>query len=282
MQNTAMHRVSSAGPSPDLRSDIRAYAQRELTTSSPLVEVVPARLEQVLNFEFADAYELRLAGQPCTLPFHHVAVLGYQTYRRYELTMAGTIRSFGIFFQPGGFSRLFHLPMHELAHQVYEARSVLGREVAELHQRLGEEQDFHGRIRIVEDYLRGRSRRGGSLAAIVDTADHILKHAGVVRVSGIADSAALSTRHFERRFRDCTGCSPKRFARVARFQTALDMKVAAPQRSWLSIAHTLYYHDQMHMVHDFERLAGGSPGRVLAELGDMRPSALAASHGVHP
>ena len=30
----------------------------------------------------------------------------------------------------------------------------------------------------------------------------------------------------------------------------------------------------MHMVRDFISLGGGSPGRVLALLGDMRPEAL--------
>ena len=77
----------------------------------------------------------------------------------------------------------------------------------------------------------------------------------------------------ERLFAQHTGFAPKHYARVARFQCALDLKLMAPDRSWLSIAHELHYHDQMHLVHDFRKIAGRSPAQVIASLGDSRPQA---------
>lgn len=71
--------------------------------------------------------------------------------------------------------------------------------------------------------------------------------------------------------------APKLFARIARYQLALDSKVASPARSWLSIAHEFGYHDQMHMIRDFQSLSGASPGGIVLQLGDMRPAALDAS-----
>ena len=73
------------------------------------------------------------------------------------------------------------------------------------------------------------------------------------------------------------GITPKRFARVARFQNALDARVRMPGRSWLDIAVNAGYHDQMHLIHDFEALSGFTPTLMLTKLGDSRPSALAAS-----
>jgi hypothetical protein len=35
---------------------------------------------------------------------------------------------------------------------------------------------------------------------------------------------------------------------VARFQAALDAKLASPARTWLDIAHRFGYYDQMHML----------------------------------
>ena len=61
-------------------------------------------------------------------------------------------------------------------------------------------------------------------------------------------------RQFERSFERDVGVSPKSFARIARFQSALDAKLVSPQRTWLDIAHSFGYHDQMHMIHDFEAL----------------------------
>jgi hypothetical protein len=57
---------------------------------------------------------------------------------------------------------------------------------------------------------------------------------------------------------------------------ALDSKLSAPRRTWLSIAYDFGYHDQMHMIRDFHDLAGASPEHILSELGDTRPPALSA------
>jgi len=96
-----------------------------------------------------------------------------------------------------------------------------------------------------------------------------------VQISALAQEFGWGLRQFERRFVAEIGVTPKRFARVARFQTALDMKISAPHLSWLEIAHDLDYHDQMHMVHDFYDLAGDSPGKTFSAVGDVRPVAFA-------
>ncbi len=35
---------------------------------------------------------------------------------------------------------------------------------------------------------------------------------------------------------------------------------------WTDIAHALGYHDQMHRVHDFDRLCGDSPTGICGQL----------------
>ena len=87
----------------------------------------------------------------------------------------------------------------------------------------------------------------------------------------------MSVRQYERRFLDEIGITPKLFARITRYQMAMDAKVATPARSWIAIAHEFGYHDQMHMIKDFQKLSGNSPRGIISELGDMRPEALAAS-----
>jgi AraC-like DNA-binding protein len=59
------------------------------------------------------------------------------------------------------------------------------------------------------------------------------------------------------------GVSPKRCARIARFEAALDRMARSPQGSWTEIAHRFGYYDQMHMVHDFSRFTGETPTRTL-------------------
>lgn len=62
------------------------------------------------------------------------------------------------------------------------------------------------------------------------------------------------------------GVSPKLYARIVRFNAAIDHKLRYPVRTWTEIAHRLNYYDQMHMVHDFQDLAGDTPSRVIARL----------------
>lgn len=72
-------------------------------------------------------------------------------------------------------------------------------------------------------------------------------------------------RQFERRFITLLGISPKVYARILRFEAALYRK-SVTGRNWTTIAHDLGYHDQMHMVHDFESLAGESPKSLTPHL----------------
>jgi AraC-like DNA-binding protein len=85
------------------------------------------------------------------------------------------------------------------------------------------------------------------------------------RVSDIAFQTGLSTRQFKRRFREYTGVAPIVFSRIARFQKALRLKRSPRFPSWIAIAHTLGYHDQMHTTRDFYGLAGDSPGRAIVQ-----------------
>ena len=108
-------------------------------------------------------------------------------------------------------------------------------------------------------------------------ATYLFQHGGVVRVTAVADASGLGVRHFERRFQADVGITPKLFARISRFQTALDAKLRMPSRSWMEIAHESGYHYQMHMLHDFRGLGGDSPNELIAQLGEGRPSALELS-----
>jgi AraC-like DNA-binding protein len=105
-------------------------------------------------------------------------------------------------------------------------------------------------------------------------AQHIFDAKGAVRVADLAQSFGCGLRQFERCFRREVGVSPKAYARVSRFQAAVDTKLSKPHRRWVDIAHDLGYHDQMHLVHDFRQLVGGTPSVLLSVIGDARPHTL--------
>jgi AraC-like DNA-binding protein len=266
--------VRSANPCAALRSYVRAYAHRKIKSCPNLiVEPVHARLEPVLHFNLGAAFYVRKKDSEIWHAYP-AAVIGHQTGRHSDLVMSEGVEAFAVFFEPTGFAQLFRTPARHLVDRELEAGSVFGDSVSALWTRIGEAATFEERVCIIEDFLLRQLTRSRGRDRFTLAADHVFAAHGVVRISDIAIQVGLSQRQFERGFVAETGCSPKLYARVARFQTALDMKIASPRRSWMEIAHSLYYHDQMHMVHDFQTLTGSSPDQFMAELGEARPKAV--------
>jgi transcriptional regulator GlxA family with amidase domain len=73
-------------------------------------------------------------------------------------------------------------------------------------------------------------------------------------------------RQFERRFIQQVGMRPKLFARIARFESALESRARSVTRSWTDVAHEFGYFDQMHLVHDFAEFTGQTPTDTLAHF----------------
>jgi AraC-like DNA-binding protein len=267
--------LQSAPPQAALRHYVRAYAQRTLTLQdSILVEPVPAQLEQVLNFELGILPGVR--HRECEIA-EKVWIGGAQTSFPGHMHLWPGVESFAIFFQPAGWSQLFGIPMSEITNRLYDATSIGGRCMSALWNRLGEASSFRRRVNIVEEFLLSRIARAGQQDGIAAAAVHLFHQHGAIRISTLSERANLSLRQFERLFLRETGAPAKVFARVARFQAALDAKLARPDRTWLEIAHTFGYYDQMHMVHDFESLGRSAPTRLIGQMGDVRPPALTSA-----
>ena len=97
-------------------------------------------------------------------------------------------------------------------------------------------------------------------------AQEIVSKEGCVGIPDLASHAGLSSRQFERRFADVLGISPKLYARIIRFEAAVRKKAVSSCINWTTVAHELGYHDQMHMIHDFQLLSGESPTSLAPHL----------------
>ena len=92
-----------------------------------------------------------------------------------------------------------------------------------------------------------------------------------MRIQQVARRSCMSLRPYERKFAAEMGLQPKLFARLRRFQLALDRQRVSGTR-WLDVAHDLGYFDQMHMVEEFRAFGGEVPSRLLQKCGDYQPS----------
>jgi AraC-like DNA-binding protein len=265
----------SAPASPHLKDYVRGYAQRHIFGWGPeFVQPAPASLESVLTFDFLGVPIIDYVdGTSCSSD--RISLVGPNTHRRANVRFASTMESFGIFFQPFGLWQLFGIPNRECTDKAYAAVDVLGRQMQDLWEQLATTTSFGNRVEVVEQCLSSLFSRSYDRTLIMNIAHGRIQSGAGSGLSDLTRASGLSTRQCQRRFAAEVGMSPKRYDRIARYQMSLDLKLSAPHRTWISIAQQTGYHDQMHMIKDFQLLSGDTPERLLADLGDGRPLAEA-------
>ena len=125
--------------------------------------------------------------------------------------------------------------------------------------RLAEARGAQEQVTAIESFLVGLPYEPDPL---IDRAIALLgQDADYARISGVARTLALSERQLERRFLKRVGITPKRFARLSRFERAVAL--ARKTSSLAAAALDAGYYDQAHFNRDFRDFAGGAPSDVL-------------------
>jgi AraC-like DNA-binding protein len=182
------------------------------------------------------------------------------------LSVFGRFDNFTIHFRPSGFNRLFGIPMTELTNAAYDAHAVIGPELSVFAHELGDTPGFAERILITEKHLIRLLGCHSRPDPVAIAANNLFASDGRRSISAMATDSGLSLRQFERRFLIQVGVPPKLYARITRFNAALDHKLRYPGRAWSRIAGDQDYYDQMHLVRDCRAFTSESPSRFLAQL----------------
>jgi AraC-like DNA-binding protein len=265
-----MHTSNVSKPSKAAARFIRFYIQREARLGAiTLTNPVPARGTPMLSFQFGGPVEVRLYGTDVTRTAETAALIGAQTFQRCQLVVRGYVETFVIVFWPSAIHQLFGLPPTEITNCDHAAHGVLGAEASELRQKLGNARTFSERVQIADQYIANKSSRAGAADSIEIAVNELVRYHGGRRMDALAQHTGLSLRSFQRTFQQRIGVSPKLYARIVRFESALKTKAASPHISWTTVAQEFGYHDHMHMVHDFKQLSGETPTGILANAQDV-------------
>ncbi len=256
-----------ADPAQQLKPYVRKYVQLDvLANQSPLFWPIPARSTTCLEFTFGSPYQIHHLDGSCVETTHPATLIGAKSRRRIALELSGHVQTFVILLEPLGLQRLFSLPGTEIVDEHFAAETVLGPTLVSLRTRLGEAKSFQERVQVVDAFLSQRSP-GSSIQSQIDSAVvEIIAKRGCVLIKDLANQLGVGTRQFERRFVHDLGISPKRYARIVRFEAAIKRKESRPENNWTEIAHELGYHDQMHMIHDFRLLSGETPSSLAPQF----------------
>lgn len=131
-------------------------------------------------------------------------------------------------------------------------------------------QDFRKQIDVfmrsyMSIYRRVNPMEHASLL-VQHTANLLIRSSGKITVEEIAEDTGYTVRYISKSFRTGTGLSPKQFARIVRFQTAISALNDPMGRSLTEISADLGYYDQSHFVREFKDYTGLTPKNYQHQL----------------
>lgn len=173
-----------------------------------------------------------------------------------------TRESFGIFgayLYPFAIPRLFSYPASDFTNISPDLESIFGIEGRRLDEQVTSAAGNEERVKIVSEFLQRKLEENYRDLPNTYCAVHsILDAKGDVSIAAMARDYALSTRQFERKFKEVAGLSPKLYSRVVRFQAATQHRLNG-SRDLTEIAYACGYYDQSHFINEFRQFSGYTP-----------------------
>lgn len=192
----------------------------------------------------------------------HGAALGGPGTRSVVIDTAEQQRIVGVSFKPGGAHPFFAAPADELREQDVELDLLWGRDGAVLRERLLEQPTPAARLRLLAAILVARVLRPLTPDPAIFHAIASLERGDPV--AAIGERLGLSPRRLIDRFSAQVGLTPKRFARVRRFQRVVQILARGDAPPWAELALACGYYDQAHFIHDFKEFSGLHPTAYAA------------------
>lgn len=175
---------------------------------------------------------------------------------------------FGIEFFPYAIPALFSMPASALANQYIELKTFLGSRGRELEDSIFSATTDSERIKIATQFLESQIKRtiNPHVIAAVKSID---QSRGLIDIKTLLKQVPLSQKQLERLFRTNVGFTPKLYARITRFENAVNN--LNRKRSLTALALDTGYFDQSHFNHDFMEFTGLPPKNYLKAI-DIIPA----------
>lgn len=166
---------------------------------------------------------------------------------------------------PLGAFRLFGTPMDRLAGQLVDLVDVLGRPARQLGSIVRDSPSWRERFGAIDRCLLGRLGDAPPVAPEVALAwRQLVTSRGTVSIRSICREVGWSHKHLITRFRQQVGLTPKRAARILRFERVLRHASRTARPDWVELAVSCGYADQAHLIRDFREFAGTTPAAFSA------------------
>jgi AraC-like DNA-binding protein len=174
----------------------------------------------------------------------------------------------GVTFKPGGAAPFLPAPADVAFETHVELDALWHRDGAVLRERLLDAGTPEAMLCTLEAVLRARLARSCERDRAVAYALGAFDRGA--RVGDVTAHLGMTPRRFIQRFSAAVGLTPKRYARVRRFQRVLDALEGGRAVDWARVALANGYFDQAHLIRDFRAFSGVSPTAYAPRASDAR------------
>ena len=181
----------------------------------------------------------------------------------YVKELGEPVISIGAQLRPGAAQVLFGVSAAELAGHHTSLRDLWGSRAYDIFDQLATAPIPQQQLQILQTLLAERLPNVKELHPAVAQA---LEAENGQRVEDLVRSSCYSHRGFISIFKQATGLSPKRYARLMRFQKLLAAFKAYPESELTELALLTGYSDQAHMTREFREFAGVTPMQYRRRL----------------
>jgi AraC-like DNA-binding protein len=180
--------------------------------------------------------------------------------RAIDVPASGHGRLFGIRFATGGLFPLLGAPLSLLTDRAAAVADLPARRWRPPLEGWWSDPDFRARCARADASLVAVLPRlpGSDLAPLLQALGH---GTALPSVAGMAQATGLGLRSLQRRFLEQVGVSPKQHLCYLRFERARQW-LARPGAHAADVALAAGYSDQAHLVREFRRFTGTTPGRL--------------------
>jgi len=223
-------------------------------------------MELIINL--GDPQKLCTPGDPAGHTVFRKSWISGERTKPIVIDEAGYVHLIGVRLRAGGAWPFLGIPLREFTNQVVELESILGPQISDLRDRLGESTNDDSRFDLMEAWLAERARGRTQPTRSVTYALRVIQRgADAVRIGKIADEIGISHKHLLREFDRCVGLTPKLLARLCSFQRVIRSIGQEPKADWSATAAMCGYYDQAHLIHEFRAFSGLTPASYLTRRG---------------
>jgi AraC-like DNA-binding protein len=169
-----------------------------------------------------------------------------------------------VYLTPVGAGLVTGVPMRHLRGQVVSLDDLFGSLAGLVREQLFEAPTWEERFAIVDAFLLARVADAEPPPAMLTWAlSRLHETRGALEIGSLTEELGCSRRYLIGLFNDHVGLPPKLFARILRFEHALELADGGGI-GWAEIAQRCGYYDQAHMIGDFQQFTGHSPTAYVA------------------